>query len=377
MPLDLSNLNAEWNELPGPNGRAHDRLKPIPWGALGSLPRREPLIKRVIECTALSVIYGESNCGKSFFALDLAAHIARGVPWRDRRTKQCPVVYLAAEGGLGIKERLTAYQHHHSIDPADVPFYVIPASADLRTDPTDAMAIIEHIEALGIEPGLIVDDTLAATFGGGNENASDDMGLFLANMQLLREVTGAHVQIIHHCGKEAARGARGHSSLRAATDTEIEIVADQKGNRTATVTKQRDGATGDQFHFRLDEVDIGQDEDGDSITSCVVVSADHGPGRQQKPTGKLLTAKLQSGLDVLQECLEEQGQPAPDSNHYPPGVQVANLDAWRDMMLRRGVLSEGKPTARQQWKRIHDGLSDRELIAEWNSLVWIVSRDGT
>ncbi|MHC4432658.1 MAG: AAA family ATPase [Planctomycetota bacterium] len=74
------------------------RLKPIPWADLAQLPKRKYLVKNLIECGALSVIYGESNCGKSFFALDLATNIVRGVPWRDRRVKQCPVNLLGRRG---------------------------------------------------------------------------------------------------------------------------------------------------------------------------------------------------------------------------------------------------------------------------------------
>jgi RecA-family ATPase len=84
--------------IPLEAAEAWERLRPVQWGDLGSLPRREPLVKRLIECGALSVIYGESNCGKSFFALDLAENIARGVPWRDRRVKQCPVILLGRRG---------------------------------------------------------------------------------------------------------------------------------------------------------------------------------------------------------------------------------------------------------------------------------------
>ena len=65
-----------------------DRLKPIPWNGLIDLPRREPLVKRLLDIGGLSVVYGESNSGTSFFALDLAVHVARGLPWRGRRTKQ-------------------------------------------------------------------------------------------------------------------------------------------------------------------------------------------------------------------------------------------------------------------------------------------------
>jgi len=55
---------------------------------------------------------------------------------------------------------------------------------------------------------------------------------------------------VHHCGKEQSKGSRGHSLLRCAVDTEIEVVRDQ-ATSTAIVSKQRDGATDGQIAFRL------------------------------------------------------------------------------------------------------------------------------
>jgi len=77
--------------------------------------------------------------------------------------------------------------------------------------------------------------------------------------------------VVHHTGKDVARGARGHNSLRAATDTEIEIQIDEDGARTAAVTKQRDHSGGESFSFELHHVPLGNDQDGDPVSSCVVV----------------------------------------------------------------------------------------------------------
>ena len=66
---------------------------------------------------------------------------------------------------------------------------------------------------------LIVVDTLARAMAGGNENAPDDMGKLLNNVEALRQGTDAFVLLIHHTGKDEAKGARGHSSLKGAADT--------------------------------------------------------------------------------------------------------------------------------------------------------------
>ena len=36
------------------------------------------LVKGWLSSEAVSVVYGDSNCGKSFFGLDISAHVASG-----------------------------------------------------------------------------------------------------------------------------------------------------------------------------------------------------------------------------------------------------------------------------------------------------------
>ena len=102
---------------------------------------------------------------------------------------------------------------------------------------------------------------------GGDENSGKDIGAAVKVMDKIREETGAHVCLIHHCGKDEARGARGHSSLRAAIDTEIEITRPE-GSIISTVraTKQRDLQAGDAMPFSLKVITIGMNRRGKPIT---------------------------------------------------------------------------------------------------------------
>ena len=96
----------------------------------------------------------------------------------------------------------------------------------------------------------------------------------MANSDLIRHETGVCVLYIHHCGKDAAKGSRGHSSLRAATDTEIEVTARSDKTLIARVTRQRDLESEGSFAFRLDAVELGHNRRGKPVTSCVVVPVD-------------------------------------------------------------------------------------------------------
>jgi hypothetical protein len=81
----------------------------------------------------------------------------------------------------------------------------------------------------------------------------------------IRDAVKATMLVVHHSGKDAAKGARGHSLLRAATDTEIEIV-----DSTIKVTKQRDMETIDDLKFRLEPADLGADASGRRVRSGTI-----------------------------------------------------------------------------------------------------------
>ena len=94
------------------------KLEPIPFVLERAKDLRSHLlglsdIEPVLNCAqlvhgwlttgGLSVVYGPSNCGKTFFVADLSMHVAAGMPWRGCKVQQGAVVYAAAEGGAGIK----------------------------------------------------------------------------------------------------------------------------------------------------------------------------------------------------------------------------------------------------------------------------------
>lgn len=64
-------------------------LRPLHWSELAHRPRQAPLVKRLLDLGGKSILYGDSNCGKTFLALDIACHVALGWPWRDLRVRQC------------------------------------------------------------------------------------------------------------------------------------------------------------------------------------------------------------------------------------------------------------------------------------------------
>ena len=155
-------------------------------------------------------------------------HVAAGLPWHGNRVAQPPgsVVYIASEGGHGIRNRIAAVRLERPELLSDR-FYLLPATVDLYA-PFDAEALALLAGELPVRPGLIVIDTLARAMGDGDENTAKDMGAFVRSVDALRAKTGAHVMVIHHSGKDRSLGARGSNALRAAVDTEIELTRSGK-----------------------------------------------------------------------------------------------------------------------------------------------------
>jgi hypothetical protein len=232
------------------------------------------------------LLYGPPGGGKTFTLLDLAYHIAAGKEWMGHKVHGGPVLYLPFEGGGGLIKRAQALRQKYG--DADVPFFIAPASFNLR-EQTGRKELGAVIADLPEKPVLIVIDTLARALMGGDENSAQDVGAFNSAVAALIESTGACVLIVHHSGKNQNAGARGSSALLGAIDTELQI-----SDNRVTASKQRDVEIGAPIGFKLVPVVVGLDSDGDEMTSCVVEPDAVGNG----PTGRL-AGHAKRGFEVL------------------------------------------------------------------------------
>lgn len=235
----------------------------------------DELVEDTLTKHGVSVVYGASNSGKTFFAVDMACAMARGVKWNGKHTAKTGVLYLATESPHSVRNRVGAYMRHHGIKQLDV--FVAARPINLFESDADIQRVLDEIEYIrrehGVEIGLIIGDTMARIAAGANENAGEDMGVVMANADKLGRATRCAFMWIHHSGKDEAKGARGWSGIRAHIDTEIEIrEADESGVHSAEITKQRDlGGKGTRFGFRLEQVRIGVNAWGNARTTCVVL----------------------------------------------------------------------------------------------------------
>jgi len=360
-----------------PEGKKR-RLKLVLFDQIAPRLNSAKLVKGWLTEGAMSVVYGESNCGKTFVALDLGLHIALGWEWRGKKVKQGVVVYVAAEGGFGISNRVEAFKRHHELTDTEVPFAMVPCGVDLCDPEADTAELIEVVKeaaaTYGAQALLVVIDTLARAMAGGNENAPDDMGSYVRNVDRIREETGAHVMSIHHSGKDAAKGARGHSSLRAATDTEIEITRDD-GSKIGWIraTKQKELPTDAEEAFELKVVELGSDEDGESVTSCVLAETEGARERRGADRTYRLPNSTKVALDLLKRAIVDEGKIPPGSNNIPNNVRAVQASVWKEYCYAGLISDSDRPEAKQKaFKRAFDGLLASKVIGSWGGWIWVI-----
>lgn len=232
----------------------------------------EWLVKGILPRSGLAVVYGAPGSGKTFAVLDIAMAVALGHPWRDggKRTKQAAVVYVVCEGSPGFRTRLNAYAIHHQIDLNDLPLHVINTAPNLL-EMDHVLRVVEEINSIGHQVGMVVIDTLSRALHGADENSSTDMGKVISHCDTLYRKTKALVTLVAHSGKDSSRGVRGWSGLKGAADTELEVTQESGGGvRNLFVSKQKDAEAGQKYPFQLKPIPLGKDPDNDEVSSCVV-----------------------------------------------------------------------------------------------------------
>lgn len=247
----------------------------LPWHWATDLePNRETndFVEGVLTNNGLSVVYGPSGSGKSFVALDMAVAVASGQSWYERECDKGIVIYLAAEGAVGVQNRLAALKKEERL-PEGTRLVYVPCCISLLDDKQVASllgTIKEAKDGIDEPVRLVILDTLSRCMSGANENAPEDMTKVVSAADKIREMTGAHVMFVHHSGKNIAAGSRGHSSLRAATDTEIEIQREEGQIGQILCRKAKDMEFFEPMAFQLTAINLGENGRKKPVTSCIL-----------------------------------------------------------------------------------------------------------
>ncbi|WP_159459411.1 AAA family ATPase [Caballeronia concitans] len=332
---------------------------------LANAPPMKWLVRGMLPLEGLAALFGPSGSGKSFLMLDVAAAVSGGdAEWFGRRVTQCPVTYCALEGDAGMGKRVKAWATHHEKPlPDDLRFMTAPF--DLLDDA--GVAELAHlIESAGGAGGMVVLDTLNRAAPGADENSSVDMGNIIAAAKRLQSLLGGLVLLVHHTGKDATKGLRGHSSLHAALDGAIEVNATDS-RREWIVAKSKDDETGAAHPFKLLIVELGDDDCGDSITSCVIVPDEsvQAVKRTKLPSG----GNQKIALDTLAEPLRNSFETGKDG--APEDRPCIRLDEAIALVAER-MLCDQPRKKKERAKDAVKGLVARGILGAKGDWLWRV-----
>lgn len=231
------------------------------------------LVYGVLPRCGLAQFFGDPGCGKTPFALSLAVHVAGGrKTWFGHEVdRHGPVVYMIGEDKTGIRNRLQAELGAHELG-ADLPLYFTARPGNLM-DAADVATW--HRAILELCPdgiALLVVDTQSRNFGGGNENASEDMAVFVHHCQTLADQLGALVVLVHHTGHMNKDRGRGSSVMFGALDASYEVVREGQ-TVTATAKKSKNWADPAPLVGQLRVAEVGVDRKGRPVTAVSLADA--------------------------------------------------------------------------------------------------------
>jgi AAA domain-containing protein len=309
LPSDISvqKQTAQMKAVVEPN--ASDVRRPLHLvsdAELADFPDPEYLLEGFIEEGSLSAFYGPSGAGKTFVLMDMAMSIVTGMKWMGKEVKQGPVIYVVGEGQSNIKKRATAWKRARGVPVVTGMFY-FPLAVQLLVEKS-IQELLRDIDLAGVKPALIIFDTLAACFVGGDENAAQDMGKIVEACRQITRRTGAAVVLVHHSGKAGKKGGtpveRGSSALGAGVDAKFVVERDDshrdgRKHLTLTTKKQKDDEEAKPIHAALNRLTwVGGN--GKEQTSCVLEGIESGGGEAAVADG--IDKEHREALQALVKC---------------------------------------------------------------------------
>lgn len=342
----LAHLLSQATEPPKPA----PRYKLLTAADLEAMPPLQWRIKGVMPARGLAQIYGPSKAGKSFLSFDMACAIAEGCRWFGYRVNAAPVVYVALEGEAGFKLRAEAWKRHNGRAlPADLHLVMQPFRINHAQDVQDLGAVVP--------PGaVIMIDTQNRAAPNADENDARDMGEIIEGAKTLQSLANGLVILVAHTGKDASKGPRGHSSQIPAVDAAIEV--SRNGDRRAwRADKVKDGTDGAEHGFCLEVIELGTDDDGDTLSSCAIAL------NELAPRHKLLTEAQRQGIAAY--CLAcEDGNGLLDAAGKFIGL---HLEAWRSKFYEMST-ADTQEAKKKAFQRARKDLAADNLLTVANDV---------
>lgn len=216
----------------------------------------------------------------------------------------------------------------------------------------------------------------------GDENSSQDIGRFIANLDGFIKPLGAAVLVVHHSGHGQKDRSRGSSSIRAAMDGEFSATKDG-GAIVLSCHKAKDFEAFKPLQFSLKPVELDWcDDDGEPLTSvCLEYDGESQAGHRTK---RKLSARDDAILTSLSEAIAAHGvEPSAEIKAKFGGFdslagrlqKVVSIDHWREFAYK-AMAVDAKPgedktdTKKKAFQRCRNKLFDGGFTVEHGDYVW-------
>lgn len=235
------------------------------------------LIHGLLQVNSESWVIGPPGSKKSFVVLDMAAAVIRGADWQGRRTIPADVVMIVAEGAGGVGKRIKAWEARNGKMPEGLFILPRPVQAGITEKWGVLVRACQRLAVAARDRGrefMVILDTQARVTVGLKENDATDMGIFIGAVSAIRDATRGCVLTVHHTGR-AGGDARGSSAIDGAQTTELKVMPGRnKLSAVLSVEKQKDIEEIEPIRLGFEVVEVGQDEDGQTVTSLALASQD-------------------------------------------------------------------------------------------------------
>ncbi|CAN1721175.1 regulatory protein [Hyphomicrobium sp. 1Nfss2.1] len=338
----------------------------------------DQLVDGLLSSASIAALFAVSTAGKTFVALALAYAIAHGRDFLGRRCLPGAVLFCALEGKGGWPQRLVAANRVYGDPGKRVATLNVPIS--LGPDPATAEAISNIIAGVkrlakvaGAPVRMVVIDTLAVALAGQEENGNAVLSAVLAQCQRIVAETGATVMLVHHPGKADAKSMRGASALFAGCDEVLRIDREDGSTvRDLVIQKSKDGDEGPVASFTLEKVQLGTNNKGRTITSCVLkeLTTPRGPKKPERPKPHTASGKALNELEHL--IIDGRFSTSRGHDRIKDGTKLVSIEHWREACSRVMLSEEGsEETEKRTFRRTKSDLSARGLIASFDGKVWM------
>lgn len=346
------------------------------WAGVTPEPRRW-LWEDWIPLGTTTVLYGDGGTGKSLLAQQIATAAAACGHFLGNQLERAPAFCLFCEDDEPeLMRRQADINLHLSVTMESLgDLHIMPASGEdnmLMTFDRSSVGTPTQFGdrfvamAEGCEPGLIVVDTAADTFGG-DEIRRSEVRQFITWLNALAGRTGAAVLLLAHPSLSGMSSGRGQSGSTAWTNGARSHLYLSRPKTDDDATEAQDQAERVLSRKKANYASRGE-EIGIAWDRGAFVSVEL-PAPKAK--GPKLTDAQSICLDALKRALAEAGAPSP-GGPIPSGVRTVSVDLWRRYAYSMGVSgSDDEDSRRRAFFDTRKALQRKGFVGVLDPLAWL------